>query len=88
MKKIKHPLAEPESLGRMLDIEKNHTVDELINWCAVTLSMKTADTEEKELMNAIRTYKAELQNLLSRSQTMKYISVKEAMKLLEKEWTI
>ena len=75
-----HPLKSIES--EIKYIEGEYTVDQIIAW--IKISSETYQDEETKLV--MKNYLEELQNLLVKSQTLKYTTAEEAFKLLNIKW--
>ena len=73
--------------------EAKYTVGAMIDWCSITIDKyedrkdhKGQKKSDEAKIVKYKAYKLELQNLLSKSQTLKYVSVENAYKLLNIKW--
>ena len=74
-------------------LENKYTVDEMIAFCRVNIDKYTMRQDhkgqlesDKAKISKYRDYLEELLSLISKSYTMKYITVEQAFKLLNKNW--
>ena len=83
---------EDETPGIIM-LENKYTVEEMIAFCRINVDKyiirtpyKNQSDSDKHKINKYNEYKQVLLELLSKSQTLKTISVSEAFKLLEMKW--
>lgn len=80
-----HPLKNEEVIDYIKDIENKYTIEQVLAWLNITSELMNEEKNKTTIL-AIKEYKKELNNMLSKSQTLRRVSVTESLKLLNIEW--